>query len=78
MPIIRSLFAVWVVVVAVPPAAAIDFNPFSAIKSAVEAAAEDRGSGDITKDPEIKAKITADVIDKMGSDVVSINADVYE
>ncbi len=75
----RYIFAVWVaVVLVVPPAAAIDFNPFSAIKSAVEAVAEDRGSGDIAKDLEIKAKITADVIDKMGSDVVSINADVYE
>ena len=79
MPIFRSLFVIWVaVVLAVPPAAAIDFNPLSAIKGAIEAAAEDRSSGDIAKDLEIKAKITADVIDKMGSDVVSINADVYE
>jgi len=79
VPIIRYIFAAWVaVVMAVPSAGAIDFNPFSAIKSAVEAAAEDRSSGDIAKDLEIKAKITADVIDKMGSDVVSINADVYE
>jgi hyperosmotically inducible protein len=79
VPIIRSFFAVWVaVVMAVPPAAAIDFNPLSAIKSAVEAAAEDRSSGDIAKDLEIKTKITVNVIDKMGSDVVSISADVYE
>ena len=79
MPIFRSLFVIWVaVVLAVPPAAAIDFNPLSAIKGAIEAAAEGRSSGDIAKDLEIKAKITADVIDKMGSDVVSINADVYE
>ena len=79
MLIIRYIVAVWVaVVIAATPAAAIDFNPFSAIKSAVEAAAEDRSSGDIAKDLEIKTKITADVIDKMGSDVVSVNADVYE
>ncbi len=79
MPIFRSLFVIWVaVVLAVPPAAAIDFNPLSAIKGTIEAAAEGRSSGDIAKDLEIKAKITADVIDKMGSDVVSINADVYE
>ena len=79
MPIFRSLFVIWVaVVLAVPPAAAIDFNPLSAIKGAIEAAAEGRSSGDIAKDLEIEAKITADVIDKMGSDVVSINADVYE
>ena len=57
---------------------ALDLNPFSAIKSAVEAAAEDRSSGDIDKDLEIKATITADVVDKMGSDVVSISVDVYE
>ena len=79
MLIIRYIFAIWVAVVtAVPSAGAIDFNPFSAIKSAVEAAAEDRSSGDIAKDLEIKAKITANVIDEMGSDVVSVNADAYE
>ncbi|HEC14618.1 MAG TPA: BON domain-containing protein [Rhodospirillales bacterium] len=60
------------------PAQAIDLNPFSALKSAVEAAVEDRSSSDIAADLEIKAKITAAVIDKMGSDVISINADVYE
>ncbi len=59
-------------------ARAIDLNPFSAIKSAVEAVAEDRSSGDIAKDLEIKARITIDVVDKMGTDVISINADVYE
>jgi hyperosmotically inducible protein len=77
--IARTLLAVWVMMVlAVPTAFAIDLNPLSAIKGAIEAAAEDRSSGDIAKDLKIKAKITADVIDKMGSDVVSINADVYE
>jgi hyperosmotically inducible protein len=60
------------------PAQAIELNPFSAIKSAVEAAVEDRTSDDIAKDLEIKASITADVIDKMGTDVISISVDVYE
>ncbi len=60
------------------PAQAIELNPFSAIKSAVEAAVEDRSSGDIGKDLEIKASITVDVIDKMGTDVISISVDVYE
>lgn len=60
------------------PASAIDLNPFSAIKGAVEAAVEDRSAGDIATDTKIKAKITAAVIDEMGSDVVSISADVYE
>ncbi len=60
------------------PAQAIELNPFSAIKSAVEAAVEDRSGGDIGKDLEIKASITADVVDKMGTDVISISVDVYE
>ena len=64
---------------ALPPAAhAIDLNPFSAIKSAVEHAVEDRSSEDAAEDVEIKATITVDVIDEMGSDVISISADVYE
>jgi hyperosmotically inducible protein len=54
------------------------FNPFSAIKGAVEAAVEDRSAGDIAKDATIKAKITVGVIQKMGTDVISLNADVYE
>ncbi len=60
------------------PAQAIELNPFSAIKSAVEAAVEDRSGGDIGKDLEIKTSITVDVIDKMGTDVISISVDVYE
>ena len=63
---------------AVAPALALDLNPFSAIKSAVEAAAEDRSAEDIAKDLEIKAIITTDVIGKMGTDVISISSDVYE
>ena len=59
-------------------AAGLDLNPFSVIKSAAEAAAEDRSSGDIAEDLRIKAAITADVISEMGTDVISISADVYE
>jgi hyperosmotically inducible protein len=60
------------------PAAALELNPFSAIKSAVEAAVEDRSSEDIAEDLRIKAAITADVIGEMGTDVISISSDVYE
>jgi len=60
------------------PAHAIDLNPITAIKGAVEAAIEDRSSEDIANDLSIKTKITAEVLDKMGSEVISINADVYE
>ncbi len=68
------------VVLALPaiPAQAIDLNPFSIIKGAVEAAVEDRSADDIKKDLGIKASITADVTDKMGTDVISLSADVYE
>lgn len=59
-------------------AAALDLNPFSMIKSAVEAAVEDRSSEDIAKDLRIKAAIIADVIGEMGTDVISISSDVYE
>jgi len=62
----------------VSPARALDLNPLTAIKGAIEAVVEDRSAEDIAKDTEIKAKIVADVIDKMGTDVISINADVYE
>ena len=65
-------------VVTAPPADALDLNPFSAIKGAVEAAVEDRSSADIAKDLEIKAKLTADVVDKLGKEAISISADVYE
>ena len=58
--------------------AALDLNPLTAIKSVVEAAVEDRSSGDIAKDLAIKGKLTAQLIDKMGSDVLLVNADVYE
>ena len=57
---------------------ALDLNPLTALKGVIEAAVEDRSGDDIAKDAEIRIKITADVIDKMGTDVISINADVYE
>jgi hyperosmotically inducible periplasmic protein len=60
------------------PANALDLNPLTAIKSVVEAAVEDRTAEDIASDLAIKGKLTANVIDKMGSDVISIGADVYE
>lgn len=60
------------------PSLALDLNPLSAIKGAVEAAVEDRSSSDIAADLKIKASIAANVIQKMVSDVISINADVYE
>ncbi len=63
---------------AVKPGLAIDLNPLSMIKGAVEAVAEDRSSGDIAKDLAIKTEITAKVIEKMGTDVISLSADVYE
>ena len=77
-PFFRLALALFLIGLA-PPALAIDFiNPLSIIKGAVEAAVEDRSAADIAKDLEIKTKITAQVIDEMGSDVVSISSDVYE
>ena len=76
----RRLIAVAVTAaLAVPVSAeAIELNPFSMIKSAVEAIAEDRSSGDIATDLTIKTKITASVLDELGTDVISISSDVYE
>jgi hyperosmotically inducible periplasmic protein len=74
---ISTLFLA-VFVVAAQPAAAIDFNPFTSLKSMVETVAEDRSTADIAEDLRIKTAILADVIDKMGTDVASINSDVYE
>jgi hyperosmotically inducible protein len=57
---------------------ALDLNPFSALKGAIEAAIEDRSGDDIAKDAEIRIDITTGVIKIIGTDVISINADVYE
>jgi hyperosmotically inducible protein len=70
--------AVAILLLAAVPARALDLNPLSVIKGAVEHAVEDRSTADATKDTELKAKITAEVIDKMGSEVASISSDVYE
>jgi len=63
---------------AAQPALAIDLNPLSYVKGAVEAVIEDRSAGDIAKDAEIKAKIIASITDQMGTDMISFNTDVYE
>jgi len=60
------------------PAQAIDFNPLSYVKGAVEAVVEDRSAGDIAKDAEIKAKIYAAITDGLGTDMIAFNTDVYE
>ena len=60
------------------PTQALNLNPISAIKSAVEAAVEDRSADDIGTDLKLKATIIGEVLDKMTSDVISIGADVYE
>jgi hyperosmotically inducible periplasmic protein len=78
LPVVALIGIVLACLVVSAPASALDLNPFSAIKSAVETAAEDRSAADIAKDLEVKAKVTAEVVDKMGSDVISINSDVYE
>ena len=78
LPLIRATLALTLLIVGAMPASALDLNPLSAIKGLVEAAVEERSSDDIKRDLEIRASITAEVVDKMGTDVISINADVYE
>ena len=73
-----SIITVMLLVAASPSAFAIDLNPFSAIKSALEAAIEDRSASDIGTDLKIKTQITIKVIQEMKTDVISISADVYE
>ena len=57
---------------------AIDLNPLTFLKDAIETAVEDRSAADIATDTRIKAEITTNVIEVMGTDVISIAADVYE
>lgn len=64
--------------VAVQPAHAIDFNPLSYMKGAVEAVVEDRSASDIAKDAEISAKIFAAITEGLGTDMIAFNTDVYE
>lgn len=66
------------VLVVSAPVHAIELNPLSYLKDAVEAAVEDRSAGDIAKDTEIKAKLIAAITDQMGTDVIAFNTDVYE
>lgn len=73
-----AMVTVFSMIVSPIPALAIDLNPFSIIKGAIETIAEDRSSEDIGTDVGIKAEITAKVIDQMGTDVISLSADVYE
>ena len=74
--LISILAALFIAGLATPVVA--QFNPLSIIKGALEAVVEDRSADDIAKDAEIKTKITIEVIDKMGTEVISINADAYE
>jgi len=67
-----------IILAGVASAAQAQFNPLSIIKGAVEAAVGDRSADDIATDTRIKAEITAEVLDKMAGEVISINADVYE
>ena len=57
---------------------ALDLNPLTIIKDALETVVEDRSVENIATDTRIKAEITTNVVEKMGSDVISINSDVYE
>ncbi|MEK9725692.1 MAG: BON domain-containing protein [Rhodospirillaceae bacterium] len=68
--------AVAATLIALPAAA--QFNPLSIIKGAVEAVVEDRSADKIATDTRIKTEITAEVLDKMAGEVISISADVYE
>jgi hyperosmotically inducible periplasmic protein len=76
--LIAAVFTTCLFTSSISPAIALDLNPLTAIKNIVEAAVEDRTSDDIAADLAIKGKLVANVIDKMGSDVISIGADVYE
>jgi hyperosmotically inducible protein len=54
------------------------FNPLSGITSAVEAAAEDRSSGDIATDLKLKTSIVSSLTDKLGKEGALVGVDVYE
>jgi len=70
--------AVVAVVFTARPATALELNPLSYMKDALEAVVEDRSIGDIARDTEINAKIVAFITDQMGTNVISFNTDVYE
>ena len=77
-PVFAVAGAIACIAATLVPARALDLNPLTSLKSAVEAAVEDRSAGDIATDLKIKTQITAKVVDKMGTDVISISSDVYE
>jgi hyperosmotically inducible protein len=54
------------------------FNPFSGIVTAIEAAAEDRSAADIATDAKIKTVLVAKLTDKLGREGVLLGVDVYE
>ncbi len=54
------------------------FNPLSGITGAIEAAAEDRSSGDIATDLKLKTSIVSSLTDKLGKEGALIGVDVYE
>ena len=54
------------------------FNPFSGIVTAIEAAAEDRSATDIAADAKIKTVIVAQLTDKLGREGALLGVDVYE
>ena len=76
--ILGGLFGAVLLMSTMDSAGAISLNPITAIKSAVEAAVEERSADDIGTDLKLKTKIVAEVFDKMIDDVTSIGADVYE
>ena len=58
--------------------AALAIAPLTGCATAVTAALEDRSAANIATDARIKGELLAEVVDKMGKEVISINADVYE
>jgi hyperosmotically inducible protein len=53
-------------------------NPFSAVITAVETAAEDRVAADIGADTKMKAALVTALADKLGKEGALIGVDVYE
>lgn len=75
MPRLAFLFAILVTTAA--PALA-QLNPFSAVITAVETAAEDRVAADIAADTKMKAALVTALTDKIGKEGALIGVDVYE
>jgi hyperosmotically inducible protein len=74
---LRAAAAAFVLALAGAPAHA-QFNPLSGITNAIEAAAEDRSSGDIATDLKLKTSIVSSLTDKLGKEGALIGVDVYE